>query len=425
MIEKSAINVLVVDDETFMLKLHVRALANLGFTAVTTCEGAVRALEVMDGAATPPDLILLDLNMPELDGIEFVRCLGKRGYPGSVILLSGEDERMLQAAEKLVRAHQITMLGYLHKPVKPEMLAALLEKQQRTTFPEHWTPIAPGETAAVKKAYAADEVRAAIANGELVNYYQPQVSLTSGQVTGVEALVRWNHPLDGLVSPDRFIGVAEAHGLIQALTCTVITSALTQIRSLRQETGLALKVAINVSMNDLSDLDFADYVAGEAALAGVPSKDVTLEVTESRLMQDLRVPLEVLTRLRLKRFRLSVDDFGTGHSSLAQLRDLPFDELKIDRGFVHGASTDQTVRAICDTSVMLAKQLTMGIVAEGVEDRADWDFVRHSGCDVAQGYFIAKPMPAEDVHEWTEDWEERALPIAQTMTGHRGLELKR
>jgi EAL domain-containing protein (putative c-di-GMP-specific phosphodiesterase class I) len=145
----------------------------------------------------------------------------------------------------------------------------------------------------------------------------------------------------------------------------------------------------------------------------VAPADVTLEVTENRLVTDLRVPLEVLTRLRLKRFRISIVDFGTRHSSLAQLRDMPFDELKIDRSFVHGAGMDPTVRAIFDTSVLLAKQLGMQIVAEGIEDRADWDYVRRSGCDVAQGFFIARPMPAKTLHAWIEDWDERGLLISQ------------
>ena len=121
---------------------------------------------------------------------------------------------------------------------------------------------------------------------------------------------------------------------------------------------------------------------------------ITLEVTESRLMLDQRAPLEILTRLRLKRFRLSIDDFGTGHSSLAQLRDIPFDELKIDQSFVHGASRDQTARAIYAASLGLGQQLGMAVVAEGVEDREDWDLVRRTKCDLAQGYFIARPMPA-------------------------------
>ena len=354
--------------------------------------------------------------MPDMDGVEFVRHLVKRSYPGSLIVLSGEDERMLRAAEKLVQEHQITALGYLRKPAKPEMLAALLEKWVPAPPSEHWTPLGLDGTAATKRTYAADDVRAAIANGELVNYYQPKVSLTSGNVVGVEALVRWKHPVNGLVFPDQFIGVAEKNGLIRDLTRVVIAGAFKDARRWQQETGLALQVAINVSMDDLGALDFADYIAAEAAAAGMLSKNVTLEVTESQLMQDQRVPLDVLTRLRLKRFRISIDDFGTGHSSLAQLRDLPFDELKIDRGFVHRASVDKTVMAIFDTSVLLAKQLRMQIVAEGVEDRADWDFVRRSGCDVAQGYFIARPMPAENVRGWIEEWVERELLITRKMT---------
>ena len=240
---------------------------------------------------------------------------------------------------------------------------------------------------------------------------QPKVSLTTGHMVGVETLVRWRHPVDGLVFPDRFVGVAETHGLIQRLTRTVIATALTDARAWQLKTGMALHLAINVSMDDVSELDFVDYVASEAAAAGIPSKDVTLEVTESRLTQDMRILLEVLTRLRLKRFRFSIDDFGTGHSSLAQLRDIPFDELKIDRGFVHGAGTDPTIRAIFDSSVTLAKQLGMQIVAEGVEDRADWEHVRKAKCDLAQGYFLAKPMPIEALHEWIEDWEERVSSL--------------
>ena len=407
MVDKSALKILAVDDEPFMLKLHTRLLANLGYTSVTACEGALRALETMDLADKPADLILLDLNMPDMDGIEFLRHLVKRDYRGSLILVSGEDERVLQAAEKLVQAHRITSLGHLRKPVKPEMLAALLEK---------WKPDVPRNASVAQKTYTADEVHAAIDNGELVNYYQPMVSLTSGQVVGVETLVRWRHPTDGLVFPDQFIGVAEANGLICDLTRKVIAGALTDVNAWQQEwqqeTGLALQVAINVSMDDLGSVDFVDYVAGQAAAAGVLPNRVALEVTESRLMQDMRVPLEVLTRLRLKRFRISIDDFGTGHSSLAQLRDMPFDELKIDRGFVHRAWADETVRAIFNTSVNLAKQLGMQIVTEGVEDRADWDFVRRSKCDIAQGYFIGKPMPGNLLSDWIEDWEERALVVA-------------
>jgi EAL domain-containing protein (putative c-di-GMP-specific phosphodiesterase class I)/FixJ family two-component response regulator len=395
MVDKSAIRILVLDDEPFMLKLLTRVLANLGFTQVTTCDSGRRALEWIDCPDSPPDLILLDLNMPEMDGVEFVRHLVYRHYTGSLILVSGEDERMLQSAEKLVQAHKISILGYLHKPVKPEDLSALLETL---------TPPRLNEPRAPKKAYGADEIRAAIVNGELVNYYQPKVEVMSGKVVGVESLVRWRHPKDGMVFPDQFIDVAEEDGLIDDLTRVVIGEAFAQAKTW-QDSGLHLRVSINISMDHLATLEFADYVTAAAVAAGIATDGIVLEVTETRLMNELSAPLEILTRLRLKRFSLSIDDFGTGHSSLSLLRDMPFDELKIDQGFVHGAASNDMLRAIYHASLGLAQQLGMKTVAEGVEDRADWDFLRSTGCDLAQGYFIAKPMPAAEIPDWISAWE--------------------
>ena len=397
MVEKSAVRVLVLDDEPFMLKLLGHMLAAQGYTQVTTCDSGHVALDCIDSPNGAPDLILADLNMPQMDGIEFVRKLVERHYAGSLILVSGEDERVLQSAEKLVQAHRVTVLGRLHKPPTPKGLAALLKK---------WSPPSQAGPRAARKSYGADEVRAAITNGELVNYYQPKVAAATGKVVGVEALVRWRHPVDGMVLPDQFIGVAEEHGLIDDLTRVVLTSALAQLKAWLAA-GLALRVAVNVSMDNLASLDFLDFVVGQAATAGVSPKHVVLEVTESRLMNDLRASLETLTRLRLKRFGLSIDDFGTGHSSLTQLHNIPFDELKVDQSFVHGAWSDATARAIYEASLNLAKQLHMDVVAEGVEDRADFNFVVRSGCQMAQGYFIAKPMPAADLRQWMEDWHER------------------
>ena len=392
---RHAIKILILDDEPFMHKLLARMLANLGYHTVSTCDNGNAALELLDSPNDAPNLILLDINMPEMDGLEFVRHLVERRYSGCLILISGEDERMQQAAEKLAQAHHIAVLGHLHKPAAPEGLAALIGK---------WMPAQQIESGEEKKVYSADEVRAAIVNGELINYYQPKVVVASGRVEGVETLVRWNHPMDGIVFPDQFIGVAEAHGLIDDLTRVVLTGALAQAK-VWENAGLMIKVAVNLSMKNLTSPDFLDEIVGIAAKAGVAPQMVALEVTESHLMGDLRIPLEILTRLRLKRFRLSIDDFGIGNSSLAQLRDLPFDELKIDQSFVHGAWGNEKLRAMFDSSLRLARQLGLTVVAEGVEDQADWDFVRKTECDVAQGYFMAKPMPAADLAGWIQSWQ--------------------
>lgn len=389
------IKILALDDEPFMLKLLARMLADLGYSSVSTSVSGHDALELLDNPNDLPDLILLDLNMPEMDGLEFVRHLVGRHFMGSLILVSGEDERMQQAAEKLARAHNITVLGHLHKPVTPRALADMIGKLA-----------APSQNKlhVERKVYGADELRVAITNGELVNYYQPKVLLSTGRVMGVETLVRWRHPRDGIVAPDLFISVAEAHGLIDDLTKTVLTTALTQA-SLWQKSGLMLHVSVNLSMDNLTSLDFLDFVVGVAAQSGVPPQMIELEVTETRLMEDLRTPLEILSRLRLKRFRLSIDDFGIGNSSLAQLRDIPFDELKIDQSFVHGACNNEKLRAMFDSCLGLAKQLELQVVAEGVEDQADWDFVRKTECNIAQGYFIAKPMPGADLPGWIQAWQ--------------------
>lgn len=395
------IRILVVDDDSFTLKLVARMVANLGHADVTTCERARLALERLDAAKDPPDIVLLDLNMPDMDGIEFVRQLGERRFAGGLILMSGEDLRVLQAAENLVEQHRLRLLGRLHKPVVPEALSALLEQRSQGAARAARPRATP---------FSADELRRAIRDGELVNHYQPKVAVASGQIMGVETLVRWQHPTAGLVFPDRFIGVAEEHGLIDDLTRAVLTAAVAQTRTWR-DAGLEWRVAVNVSMDNLTALDFPEFVSGLADAVGVAPGAIILEVTESRLQRDARAALDIVTRLRLRRFGLSIDDFGTGHSSLAQLRDMPFDELKVDRSFVHGAARDSTARAIFEASLGMARQLGMKVVAEGVEDPEDWRFLEQAGCDFAQGYFVGKPMTVAALADWAAQWHDRSREL--------------
>ncbi len=398
--ERSEVRILLLDDEPFILKLHAHMLKELGFVSIRAFENGATALEDIDSGHIP-DLVLLDLSMPQMDGIEFIRRLVQRHYEGRLILVSGEDERLLQTADRLVRAHGIDILGHLSKPAKPATLRGLIEAwEQRTTF----TPRGPG------KVYAGAEVRAAIRNGEIVNHYQPKVSLTTFEVTGVESLARWQHPQDGMVRPGRFISVAEHIGAIEEMTRSVFHQALVDIQNL-DRLGLSLPLSINVTAATLNTVEFADFAAGETTRLSVSPARIIIEVTESQLISDQRAPLDVLTRLRLMRFKLSIDDFGTGYSSLAQLRDIPFDELKIDQSFVHRATADPTARAMYDASLGLAKQLGIKTVAEGVEDRADWDMVRGTECNAAQGYFIAKPMPPGALPSWVEGWRERAKSV--------------
>jgi EAL domain-containing protein (putative c-di-GMP-specific phosphodiesterase class I) len=388
-----------VDDEPFMLRILTQMLARLGQTEVVAAESGDAALRTLDRGGVAFDLLLLDINMPGMDGIEFIRRLGESQFVGSIVLVSGETGRLLESIQRLIGARQLRSLGTLRKPVQLSDLREVIER-----VPADTALASPAR--APRREISLDQLQDAIANNELVNHYQPQVALTTGEVVGVETLVRWQPQGGALIPPDQFLPLAERDGLIGVITRTVMIAAMKQARLWRLA-GYDINVSINVSMNDLAVLDFPDEAAAMADYAGIEPRSVTLEVTESQVMSQLSTVLDVLTRLQLKRFRLSIDDFGTGHSSLAQLRDLPFDELKIDRGFVHRATQQPTLQAICTASLRMAQQLGMHTVAEGIERPEDWHLLRELGCELAQGWFIARPMPAEEVLPWIRQWDGR------------------
>jgi EAL domain-containing protein (putative c-di-GMP-specific phosphodiesterase class I)/CheY-like chemotaxis protein len=400
----AVISSLVVDNDPSTAKILEWALKKSGVETIETHTNALRALTQIIGGEMNVGLILCDLSMPHMDGVEFFRRLTEIGYDGGLIVVSGEDRRVIDMVRRLARVQKLNLVGYLEKPVKLESLKVLIAQ---------WMHQLPVSVQQVEAPVSADEIRHGLASREFVNFYQPQVNVSTGAVVGVESLVRWHRDSEGIVGPGRFIEVAETHGLIDDLTHYVVTKALAQNKAW-QDLGLKLSVSINVSMDNLAHLDFPELMAFEAARAGIGPSCIVLEVTESRLMKDPMAVLDVLTRLRLKRFRLSIDDFGTGYSSLAQLRDIAFDELKVDLSFVHGACDDPKMQAIVEGSLRIAKQLDMTVVAEGVEDRADWDYIRRTRCDLAQGYFIAKPMPAEEILDWLADWRKR-LPELMTV----------
>jgi EAL domain-containing protein (putative c-di-GMP-specific phosphodiesterase class I)/CheY-like chemotaxis protein len=390
-------SVLIVDDEPFMLRLLQRTLSQLGVSGVTTRDSAHAALQELEDSQTMPDLILLDLNMPGMDGVEFIRRLANLHYTGALILVSGEDQHILESIDKLVQAHGIHSLGHLSKPIDPEALAARIGNWATSSAGGRWLP---------RKACRPDELREAIASGALVNFYQPVVAVASGDLIGVEALPRWPFADGTAMYPEQFIGVAERHGLIGELTDAMLSAAFAQARAWR-DCGLPLQLSVEVSIASMIRLGFPDVVMNHADAAGVPPDSVVLAVRESQLMANLSSELDVFNRLRLKRFHLTIDEFGAGHSSLTQLRDIPFDGIKVHRSFVHGAAANDKLRAIYGASLAVGKALRMKVIADGVEDRADWELLRRTGCDLAQGALIARPMLGENVADWAATWQAR------------------
>jgi EAL domain-containing protein (putative c-di-GMP-specific phosphodiesterase class I)/CheY-like chemotaxis protein len=389
--------ILLVDDDTHALEVQQRALCSMGYPYNTTATSGKEALLQLEHDPHSAELIVCDLNMPDMDGIEFLQTLNASPFRGSVIIFSGETTRLTHSVQRLLGGGQLTILGALTKPARRDVFRELLNC---------WRPYAGPTLRPASYAITADQLRAATLRREWVLHYQPQVNLKTGALSGMEVLLRWDHPEHGLIYPDQFIALAEDCGAIDELTFQLIHDALEQ-RAIWRSAGLKMQLSVNLSMASLKDPGFAARLTKLVRNSGTAPSEVTLEITETRLGSSSGVPLENLIRLRLARFTLSIDDFGTGHSSLAQLRDVPFTELKVDRGFVGGARHNQIIRPILEGSLGIAKRMGMSSVAEGIESAEDWKLVQELDCDLAQGYFIGRPLSAERVMDWLFEWQLR------------------
>jgi diguanylate cyclase (GGDEF)-like protein/PAS domain S-box-containing protein len=245
----------------------------------------------------------------------------------------------------------------------------------------------------------AAELRAAIELDQLELFYQPKADMASSRITSVEALVRWRHPRRGLVPPDEFIPLAEQSGQVRALSRWVLNDALRQSREW-QDRGLTLAIAVNLSMRDLQDPSLPATVAGLLKTWGVRPSLLSLEITESTLMADPAQAMEIVRNLSAMGVSVAIDDFGTGYSSLAYLKRLAVHELKVDRSFVRHVVTDSHDVAIVRSTISLAHELGLKVVAEGIEDQPTWDLLARLGCDTAQGFFISRPLPVAELDRW-------------------------
>jgi EAL domain-containing protein (putative c-di-GMP-specific phosphodiesterase class I)/DNA-binding NarL/FixJ family response regulator len=396
---RNATTVLVVDDDELMLDLAVAALDELGFSRIVAANGGEEGLRLLDRGSA--DIVLCDLNMPEMDGVEFLRHLSARRFEGSIVLMSGEDKRILRTAESLAKAHGLNVLGAVEKPISAEVLSLLRSHVPGSTRSSIPAP-APIQV-------SVEELRQAIANDEILVYFQPKVCVGTGRCSGVETLARWKHNALGFVPPSHFIAIAEREGLIDQITRVILSKALREAGRWTKR-GHDLSIAINVSTQTVGKLDLPEFVEKTARACGVEPSKVMVEVTETQIMRDLTRALDTLTRLRLRRIGLSIDDFGTGYSSLEQLQRVPFVELKVDRAFVDGASHDPAARAILESSIDLAKKLGLATVAEGVERADDYQLLEKLGCDLAQGWLFAPAMPGEALLPWIESRASAAVP---------------
>ncbi len=247
-----------------------------------------------------------------------------------------------------------------------------------------------------------NELRAAIARGELRLFYQPKPRLRTGRVRSVEALIRWEHPTRGLLAPGHFMPLAERTGLMRPLTLWVLDEAMRQSREWL-DAGRKIKIAVNLSQQSLLDGAIHDEIARVLERHAMPAKALEIEITESALVSDLKAAQAALERLAGQGISLSIDDYGTGHSSLAHVKQLPVGCIKIDRAFIDHMDSDPANAAIVRSTVELARDLGMKLVAEGIERQEEWDALRELGCDFAQGFLISRPVPADEFVRWLDE----------------------
>jgi EAL domain-containing protein (putative c-di-GMP-specific phosphodiesterase class I) len=396
---------IVVDDEPAIRNIVGMIAQEAGFDTLVAESGAALLNILGDGKSSEkvphhPAVILLDLQMPGTDGVQVMTALAERAYSSRIVLLSGTDMRVIELARENARQRGLTITAVVQKPFRRAELLAILDR-----------------IAAENETFSAKMLASCLESNTVALHYQPKIALATNEVAAVEALLRCKDSAGRLVSPENVVAIAEQAGMIDALSEYIFRQAVHQ-RRVWSEAGWELGIAVNLSACCSFDSGLPDMLAGICDAENVPTSAITLELTEGAVMNDRLLAAETLLRLRLKGFKLSIDDFGVGYSSLVRLKQLPFTEVKVDKSFVMGLQQSRDNAAIVRAIVQLAHALDMQAVAEGIEDAVAFDFVASLGCDTAQGYHIARPMPAAEFGEFSLTWKWRRASMGRGIEPH-------
>jgi EAL domain-containing protein (putative c-di-GMP-specific phosphodiesterase class I)/FixJ family two-component response regulator len=385
--------ILILDDDKEIGELVWSAADGQGLECIVTTDADSFFL------ALTPDVtsIFLDLVMPDIDGVEILRMLGEQRCRAGIIMMSGIGKRIIESAESLAATLGLSIVDHLVKPFSIAQLENILNRSRK---PE----IAHSARSHVDNPFDAGELARAVDQQEFILHYQPQIEIATGKCLGVEALVRWQRPGFGLVAPDAFIEFAEELDLIDDLTWLIMRRGMSEMGDVRGGDGEPLSLSFNVSVLSLRHLTFPDNLVAIASEYGVAPERLILEVTETGLIRDLSKTLDVLTRLRMRKVRLSIDDFGTGYAMMQQLRLIPANELKIDKSMVDHLDSESQ-RVVVQKMIELTSALDMVSVAEGVETPEQLEFLRAKSCDIAQGYLFSRALPKEEFLSWRESYE--------------------
>lgn len=344
-----------------------------------------------------PDVLVCDLNMPEMDGITFLSHLAKLPFDGVIIISSAASPEVIHSVSQMCKSYQLTVVGSLDKPAQQTQIHALLNKaQQYLSRPK------PVRTSQPCQQVREADILLAFEHQWLQPYYQPIVDMVSGNWCGNEALIRMAHPEFGLLAPGQFLPLIEKMGKEDELALLIIRHLITNLPAFDGRW-----VAVNITPHTLISKGFVDSVIELTKDFPTLSQTLSFEITESDAIEHTGPSLEAAARLGMYGFKLSIDDFGTGYSSLKQLDQLPFESLKLDMGFVQALPGSKSAGAIIEASLLLASRLSLATIAEGIEHHDQWQALHQMGCHYAQGYFIGRPMPYDQLPRWHHRWKDK------------------
>ncbi|MBY5948726.1 EAL domain-containing protein [Photobacterium rosenbergii] len=389
-------NILLVEDHPFQQQVLrnqlERAATGSCVSVASTGKEALAQINI-----TLPDVLVCDLNMPEMDGITFLSHLAKMSFHGAIIISSAASPDVIKSVSQMCKSYQLKVIGCLEKPARHEHIQSLLgQAEQYLSTPQ------PEQAPHSAHVLSVQVLNMAFEHQWLVPYYQPIVDIRTGEWCGNEALIRLEHPDMGLLPPARFLSVIEKMGREHELAMMTIHHVVSNLPAFSGR-----RVAVNITPHTLISEGFVDQVIALQQRFPTISQTLSFEITESDAIEHTGPSLEAAARLGMYGFKLSIDDFGTGYSSLKQLEQLPFESLKLDMSFIQALPKSKTAAAILEASLLLANRLSLSTIAEGIECSYQWQALRQMGCHCAQGYFIGRPMPVGQLKQWHHDWNEK------------------
>jgi len=386
---------LVAEGEARQRKTLCDMLATLGATQITEVSDGNAALAHCHESHTPAvQVAIVDIGLPELDGIELIRRLAAQQCKARVIIVGALENNLLFTVETMAQAYGLELLGTLVKPVAGPALAEMLQ---------HYHPVPAPSELALAPVMDFAQIAQGLRENQFIPYFQPKIVLETGHIKGLEVFARWQHPEHGVLSPVSFLGALIENCRIDFLDWCVIEAAVAQCSAFHAG-GLPVEISINVAPETLAHPAFLQQISDCVERHQIMPQYLTFETPESSVLTNDPSFLERLVRLRMIGYGLAIDDYGTGRSNLQLLARVPFTELKIDRSFVDGAARRRALGTVLSSCLTLARSLDRESCAVGVETRQDWDFLQGLGCTYAQGYHIARPMPADAFPGWLKDW---------------------